>query len=179
MQEILVQFLGQEDSPGEEIGYLLQYTWASLVAQMVKNLLAMWEIWIQSLGQEDALEKGAATHSSILAWGTPMNKGTQQYSVHGVAKNWTGLSDFHTYTHVTLCDSMDYSPLGSTVFGIRQTRILELFVMSSSRGSSQLRDQTQVFYFSCIGWQVLYQYYYLGSPYVHKDLVKSLNEIAV
>ena len=50
MQEILVQFLGQEDSPGEEIGYLLQYTWASLVAQMVKNLLAMWEIWIQSLG---------------------------------------------------------------------------------------------------------------------------------
>ena len=42
--------------------------WASLVAQMVKNLLAMQETWVQSLGLEDPLEKGMATHSSILAW---------------------------------------------------------------------------------------------------------------
>ena len=41
----------------------------SLVAQMVKNLPAMWETWIQSLGWEDPLEKGMTTHSSILAWG--------------------------------------------------------------------------------------------------------------
>ena len=41
---------------------------ASLVAQMVKNLLAMQEIWVQTLGQEDPLEKGRATYSSILAW---------------------------------------------------------------------------------------------------------------
>ena len=44
---------------------------ASLVAQLVKNLLAMWETWVQSLGWEDPLEKGKATHSSILAWRIP------------------------------------------------------------------------------------------------------------
>ena len=45
--------------------------WASLVAQLVKNLLAMWETWVRSLGWEDPLEKGNATHSSILAWRIP------------------------------------------------------------------------------------------------------------
>ena len=45
--------------------------WASLVAQLVKNLPAMWETWIRSLGWEDLLEKGEATHSSILAWRIP------------------------------------------------------------------------------------------------------------
>ena len=55
-------------SPGEGIGYPLQYSWASLMAQLVKNLPAMWETWIRSLGLEDSLEKGKATHSSILAW---------------------------------------------------------------------------------------------------------------
>ena len=57
-------------SPGEGIGYALQYFWASLVAQMVKNPPAMWETWVQSLGWEDALEKGMAIHSSTLAWRT-------------------------------------------------------------------------------------------------------------
>ena len=45
--------------------------WASLVAQLVKNLPAMWETWVQSLGWEDLLEKGKATHSSTLAWRIP------------------------------------------------------------------------------------------------------------
>ena len=45
--------------------------WASLVAQLVKNLLIMQETWVQSLGWEDSLEKGKATHSSILAWKIP------------------------------------------------------------------------------------------------------------
>ena len=58
MQETLVQFLGREDSPGEGIGYPLQYSWASLVAYLVKNPPAMWETWIQSLGWENPLEKG-------------------------------------------------------------------------------------------------------------------------
>ena len=44
---------------------------ASLVAQLVKNLPAMWEAWVRSLGWEDPLEKGKATHSSILAWRIP------------------------------------------------------------------------------------------------------------
>ena len=54
-------------SAGQGIGYPLQYSWASLVAQLVKNLPAMQETWVQSLGWEDPLEKGKATHSSILA----------------------------------------------------------------------------------------------------------------
>ena len=53
------------------LGYPLQYSWASLVAQLVKNLPAMWETWIRSLGWEDPLEKGKATHSSILTWRIP------------------------------------------------------------------------------------------------------------
>jgi len=53
--------------PGEGIGYSLQYSWASLVAQLVKNPSAMQETWVQSLGWEDPLEKGKTTHSSILA----------------------------------------------------------------------------------------------------------------
>ena len=52
-------------SAGERIGYPLQYSWVSLVAQLVKNPPAMWETWVRSLGWEDPLEKGKATHSSI------------------------------------------------------------------------------------------------------------------
>ena len=58
---------GSRRSSGEGIGYPLQYSWTSLVAQLVKNPPAMWETWVQSLGWEDPLEKGKATHSSILA----------------------------------------------------------------------------------------------------------------
>ena len=56
---------------GEGIGYPLQYSWASLVAQLVKNVPAMWETWVLSLAWEDALKKGKATQSSILAWRIP------------------------------------------------------------------------------------------------------------
>ena len=59
---------GSGRSAGEEIGYPLQYSWASLVAQLVKNPPTMRETWVQSLGWEDPPEKGKATHSSILAW---------------------------------------------------------------------------------------------------------------
>ena len=51
---------------------------ASLVAQMVKNPPAMWETWVRSLGQEDPLEEGVATHSSILAWRIPKNSDTTE-----------------------------------------------------------------------------------------------------
>ena len=60
-------------SAEEGIGYWLQYSQASLVAQLVENLLAMWETWVWSLGWKDPLEeeKGKATHSSVLAWRIP------------------------------------------------------------------------------------------------------------
>ena len=62
---------GSGRSAGEGIGHPLQYSWASLVAQLVKNLPAVWETWVQSLAWEDPLEKGMATHSSILVWRIP------------------------------------------------------------------------------------------------------------
>ena len=55
-------------SLGEGIGCPLQYLWASLVAQLVKNPPVMRETWVRSLGWEDPLKKGKVTHSSILAW---------------------------------------------------------------------------------------------------------------
>ena len=66
-EEDLGSIPGLGRSPGGGIGYPLQYSWASLVAQLVKNLLARQKTWVQSLGWEDPLEKGKATHSSILA----------------------------------------------------------------------------------------------------------------
>ena len=62
---------GSGRSPGEGTGYPLQYSWVSLVAQLVKNLPAMWETRVQYLGREDPLEKGMAMHSSNLAWRIP------------------------------------------------------------------------------------------------------------
>ena len=63
------------------------------MAQMVKNLPAMQVTWVQSLGWEDPLEEGMAIHSSILAWRIPMDRGTWQATVHGVAKSQTQLSN--------------------------------------------------------------------------------------
>ena len=64
-----------------------------LVAQTVKHLPAIQETWVPSLGQEDALEKEMATHSSILGLENPMDKGAWWATVHGVAKSRTRLSD--------------------------------------------------------------------------------------
>ena len=60
---------------------------------MVENPPAMWKTWVQSLGWEDSLEEGMATHSSILAWRIPMDGGAWQAIVNGVTKSQTWLSD--------------------------------------------------------------------------------------
>ena len=60
---------------------------------MVKNLPAIRETWVWSLGGEDSQEEGKATHSSILAWRIPMDRGGWRATVHGVAKSQTRLSD--------------------------------------------------------------------------------------
>ena len=77
-------------SAGEGIGYPLQYSGASLVDQLVKNLPAIQETWVRSLGWEDPLEKGTATHSSILAWRIP----------------WTLQSGGHKESDMTECFSL-------------------------------------------------------------------------
>ena len=81
---------GSGRSTGEGIGYSLQYSWASLVAQLVKNPPAMRETWVQSLGWEDPLEKGKATQLQYSGLANSMD-----YIVHGVTKSRTRLSNFH------------------------------------------------------------------------------------
>ena len=76
---------GSGSSAGEGIGYPPQCSWASLVAQLVKNPLAKWETWVQYLDWEDPLEKGKATGSSVLACRIPWTI----YIVYGVTMSWT------------------------------------------------------------------------------------------
>ena len=84
---------GSGSSPREGVGYPFQYSWASLVAQMVKNPPAVQETWVQSPAWEDPLEEGMATHSSILAWRIPMDSRAWWTTVRGVPKSQTRLSD--------------------------------------------------------------------------------------
>ena len=72
------------------------------MAQTIKNLPAMWETWVRSLGWEDPLEESMATHSIVLAWRNPRDRGAWKTTVHGVAKSQTRLSDsiqhsFHSH----------------------------------------------------------------------------------
>ena len=78
---------GLRRSSGEGIGYPFQYSWISLMAQMVKNPPAVRETWVRSLGWEDNLEEGMVTHSVILAWRIPMGRGAWQATVHGVTES--------------------------------------------------------------------------------------------
>ena len=80
---------GSGRSSGEGIGYPLQRSWAPLVAQTVKNLPAMWETWVRALGWEDPLDEGMVTHSSVLAWRIPMDRGAWWATVHEVTKSQT------------------------------------------------------------------------------------------
>ena len=75
---------GSGRSAGEEIGYPLQYSLASLVSQLVENPPVMWQTWVRSLGWEDPMKKGKATHSAILALENSMD-----YRAHGVVKSQT------------------------------------------------------------------------------------------
>ena len=110
--------LGSESSPGEGIGYPLQYPWASLVAQTVKGLPVMWETWVWSLGWEDPLEEGRATHSGTLSWRIPMDRGAWWATVYGVTKSWTWLSDEtqHTAWPLELFPSINMAVLRFTHF---------------------------------------------------------------
>ena len=99
---------GSERSTGERVGYQLQYSWTLLVAQLVKNPPAMWETWVPSLGWEDPLEKGKATHSNILAWRIP-------WTVQSVrSQSRTQLSDFHLHIHSVTSSSARSSHLPSS-----------------------------------------------------------------
>ena len=82
--------LGLGRPPGEGIGYSLHYSWASLVAQMIKNAPAMQESWIQSLGQENPLKKGMDTHFNFLAWRIPWTEEPGRLRRSDIAFSATG-----------------------------------------------------------------------------------------
>ena len=69
--------------------HLYCHFWAFFVVQSVMNLPEMWEIWVRSLGWEDSLEEGRATHSGIFAWRIPKDRGAWRAAVHGVRKSRT------------------------------------------------------------------------------------------
>ena len=108
---------------------------------------------VQSLHQEDTLEQGLVTHSSILAWRTPWTEEPGGLWGHKGSQRL-----LHLYVHACsvasiLCNSLQshYSTLGSSVHGSLQVRILDWVAISYSKGSSQPRDQTNV---SCIAGRV-------------------------
>ena len=112
---------GMGRSSGEGTGYPLQYSWASLVAQLIKNLPRMQETWVRSLGCEDPMENGKGTHSSILAWRIPW---TVSSAAAAAAKS--------LQLCLTLCDPKDGNPPGSPVPGILQARTLQWVAISFS-----------------------------------------------
>ena len=126
---------------------------ASLMAgSSVKNRPAIQETQktlVRSLGQKDPLEEEMATHSSILAWKTPLIEGWQSKGSESDTTEWISRGDsmrvdwmYESESHLvcpTLCDPMDY-----TVYGILQARILKWVAFPFSRRSSQPRDRTQV-----------------------------------
>ncbi|CAN0549905.1 unnamed protein product [Rangifer tarandus platyrhynchus] len=103
----------------KEVQKFLAY-FCHLVAQMVKNLPAMWKTLVQSLGQEDLLEKKLATHSSILAWRIPWTEEPGGlYIVHGVVKSQTQLSNSDTHG----CRSLTQSCLTLQPHGLQHARL--------------------------------------------------------
>ena len=89
----MVRFLGGKDPLEKGIGYPLQYSWASLVAQMVRNPPAVQGTWIPSLDWEDLMEEDMATYSSILAWSISMDRGASSATVHGIRESQTQRSN--------------------------------------------------------------------------------------
>ena len=130
--------------------------WASPIAQLVKYPPAMWETWVQSLGWEDHLEKGKATHSSVLDWRiqglySPWSRKesdtTERLSLHFTCAKKVKVKVKSLSPVQLFCNPMDYSPPGCPIHGIFQTGVLEWVPISFSRGSFQPRDWTLV---SCI-----------------------------
>ena len=98
---------------------------------MVKNLPAVWETWVRSLGGEDPLEECMATHSSILAWRIPMDRGAWRATVHGVAKSRTRLSDSAQHNSVRNSQNsflLKTSKLGKRTIGSKKNYSLSKWV---------------------------------------------------
>ena len=134
-------------SAGEGIDYSFQYSWASLVAQLVKTLPAMQETWVWSLGWEDLLKKGKVTHSSILAWriSWTVSMGSQR-----VGHNWVTFtfyffspmkffllipSHFSFFINISLqCDELSFLTLDIFDLSFNVSLASLLQILRSSQG---------------------------------------------
>ena len=106
----------------------------SLVAQLAKNLPAMQETWIWSLGHEDPLEKGKATHSSILAWRIPWTG-----EIHGVAKSQTRPSDWHFDFHLPLCGVCRFQRTFTSIISFECHSSSKMYCSNTIFSHSQMR----------------------------------------
>ena len=100
---------GSGRSAGEGIGCPLQYSWASLVAQLIRKPLIVWETWGHSWAGKIPWRRELATHSSILAWRIPWTEEPGGLQSMGVTKSQTQLSDFHflsCYLVAKLCPTL-------------------------------------------------------------------------
>ena len=149
---------------------------------MVKNLPAMWETQVQSLGQEDPLEKEMVIHSSVLTWRIPWTEEPGRLQFMGrqrvdTTERLTRTCIFYCINmwpcevaDSLLCDPMDCNLPVSAVYGILQARVPDWVAISFSRGSSWPRDQTWV---SHIAKQTLYHLSHQGSPFTALILLNS------
>ena len=113
---------GSGRSAGEGIGYPLQYSWVSLVVKLVKNLPAIWETWVWSLGLEDPLEKGKATHSSFLAWRFP-------WTVYSMGSQRVP-HDWKTFTFSLVKNLVKLLPILQWIVCLFHGQMRELFMFS-------------------------------------------------
>ena len=118
---------------------LLYHRKVEKVAQRVNRLPAMWETWVQSLGQEDPLEKEMATHSSILAWEIPWTEDPgelQSTGLPGVGRGLGSLSENHSVMSNSFATPWIIACQPPLVHGILQAGVLEWVAIPFSRGSS-------------------------------------------
>ena len=117
------------ESPFIAVRDCLPWPQASQLAQSVKNVPAMQETWVPSLGWDDPLEEGMAIHSSVLAWRIPMDRGAWWAAVHGISKCWTQLKD---YTHP---DPMPLAYMVPTPAPWLMAKMLSFWNLNSDHGS--------------------------------------------
>ena len=111
--------------------HMLWFVWAFLVAQLVKNLPAKQETWVWSLDQEDPLEKGVATHSSILAWRIPLTEDPAGLQSMGSQRLWTWLSDGQG--GLACCGSWGHKE-SDTTEGLNWTEMTNTFLVCVQSG---------------------------------------------
>ena len=154
---------GSGRSAGEGIGYPLQYSWASRVAQLVKNLPAMWETWVQSLGWDDPLEKGKAYPLQYCGLENSMD-----CVVHGVTKSQEDPLEKEMATHSSILAWRDRASWWATVHGVAksQTRLTH-YVQHNNLIYTHIHTLINIYIHSTI----LLQNLFLNFMIIHKEQI--------